>query len=104
MWVPRFERIEESMAGWDDRAFVAFVRASHKAESKRKECGFVKLKCMSGFPIPIFSSPTCTTKDRDSSAYIKPNMQIIFPASPAHITISRDQAAPPDTREYIVGS
>jgi hypothetical protein len=37
MWVPRFERIEESMAGWDDRAFVAFVRASHKAESKRKE-------------------------------------------------------------------
>lgn len=49
MWVPRFERIEESMAGWDGnvRSRASFSRRSPEAESMRKEA--VKQKCMSGF-------------------------------------------------------
>ena len=58
MWVPRFERIEESMAGWDERAFV---RASHKADAQggveaKVGGGYVKLNCMSGFQFQIWAT------------------------------------------------
>jgi len=53
MWVPRFERIEESMAGWDDRAFESFSQSGVEAKVAVGQLGYVKLKCMSGFQFQI---------------------------------------------------
>jgi len=57
MWVPRFERIEESMAVWDERAFV---RASVKTESKRKYPDRLRVRETEmhvGIPIPNLRDP-----------------------------------------------
>ena len=83
MWVPRFERIEESMAGWDEAMNVRLCELLTRRSRSEKRL-WVRETEMHVGSFPILCSPTCTTKDRDSSAYIKPNMQIIFPGTHHH--------------------